>query len=241
MGRFITRTRRPPPGPTGAGVGVPPRWGAVGTALGSDPGCRADETRHLCAAAGEALAADGLPLTAALDALRSTTRAVTGREPPYPAVRAVGAGWSEATLGYLREVTCEDPLTGLASLPHLRGRLGELYRDEAVGVRVARDHHALLVLDSPAVPADGAVFGSALLAARLVDTVRTVFPSGLTAGRVGRQRIVVLVRRDDRLDRRLILVRALLAHVTPAVRVWVEVLPHDHATAAALLDGLAQP
>jgi hypothetical protein len=69
--------------------------------------------------------------------------------------------------------------------------------------------------------------------------VCTVFPGGLTASRVGRERVAVLVRRDARLDRRLGLVRTLLASVTPAVRVWVESLPLEHATAATLLDELA--
>jgi len=179
--------------------------------------------------------------TVAFDALRTATRAVTGREPPYAALRAVGGGWSEATLGYLHEVTCEDPLTGLASLPHLRSRVGELYRDQAAGASVVRDHQVLLVLDTPAPPLGGEVFGAALRTARLADTVRTVFPGGLTTGRVGRERVAVLARRDGRLDRRLALVRTLLAGVTPAVRVWVEPLPHDGATAAALLDELARP
>ena len=241
MGRNMSRARGPQSGRTGARVELPPRLDAAGEALASDPGCRGDDTLRTCAAAGQALAGDGLPLTDAFDALRTTTRAVTGREPPYAALRAVGAGWSEATLGYLHEVTCEDPLTGLASLPHLRSRVGELYRDEAAGVSVVRDHHVLLVLDTPAPPRGGEVFGAALRTARLADTVRTVFPGGLTAGRVGRERIAVLVRRDGRLDRRLTLVRTLLAGVTPAVRVWVEALPHDGGTAAALLDELARP
>ena len=241
MGRFITRARTPRSGRTEARVGLPPRLDAVGEALASDPGCRGDDTLHTCAAAGEDLAGDGLALTDAFDALRTTTRAVTGREPPYAALRALAAGWSEATLGYLREVTCEDPLTGLASLPHLRSRVGELYRDEAAGLSVVRDHHVLLVLDTPVPPRDGEVFGAALRTARLADTVRTVFPGGLTAGRVGRERVVVLARRDGRLERRLTLVRTLLAGVTPAVRVWVESLPQEEATAAALLDELARP
>ena len=241
MGRFITRTRGPRSGRTAARVELSPWLDAVGEALASDPGCRGVETRHLCEAAGQALAGDGVPLTGALDAVRTTARAVTGREPPYAALRAVGAGWSEATLDHLREVTCEDPLTGLAGLPHLRSRLGELYRDEAASIDLVRDHHALLVLDTPDPPLDGAVFGAALRTARLADTVRCVFPGGLTAGRVGRERVAVLVRRDGRLDRRLALVRTLLERVTPATRVWVESLPHDDATAATLLDELARP
>ena len=133
MGRFTTRARGPATGRSEARVELLPRWAAVGEALASDPACRLPETRLACATAGRELAGDGLPLDAALDALRTTTRAATRRDPAYDAVRALGAGWSEATLGYLQEITCEDPLTGLASLPHLRSRLAELYRDQAVG------------------------------------------------------------------------------------------------------------
>lgn len=82
---------------------------------------------------------------------------------------------------------------------------------------------------------------AALRTARLADTVRTVFPGGLTAGRVGRERAAFLVRRDGLLERRVMLVRTLLAGVTPVVRVWAESLPPDDASAAALLDGLARP
>ncbi len=240
MGRFSTRSRGPTTGRSEARVELLPRWAAVGEALASDPACRLAKTLTACANAGRELAGDGLPLSAALDALRTTTRAVTRRDPSYDSVRAVGAGWSEATLGHLRELTCEDPLTGLASLPHLRSRLAELYRDQAVGRGVVREHHVLLVLDTPGRPPEGEAFGSALRAARLADTARTVFPGGLTAGRVGPERVAVLVRRDDRLPRRLVLVRALLDGVTPPVRVWVESLPLEDSSAAALLDELAR-
>ena len=240
MGLFTTRTRGPTPGPSEARWELLPRFAAVGEALASDPACRVPDTLLACAIAGRGLAADGEPLESALDALRATTRVVTRREPPYDAVRAVGAGWSEATLGYLRDVTCEDPLTGLASLPHLRTRIAELYRDQAVGTGAVRDHHVLLLLDTPGRPRDGEVFGAALRTARLAETVRTVFPGGLTAGRMGRERVGVLMRRDGRLPRRLALVRTLLAGVTPTVRVWVEALPHEESSAAAMLDQLAR-
>ena len=240
MGRFTTRARGPRAGRTGARVELPPRLAAVGEALAPDPTCRADDARQACVVAGQAYASDGVPLTEALDALRTTARVVTGREPSYAALRAVAAGWSEATLGYLHEVTCEDPLTGLASLPHLRSRVAELYRDAAAGGGPARDRYALLVLDTPAPPAAGEVFGAALRTARLADMVRTVFPGGPAAGRVGRERVAVLVCRDARLERRTVLLRTLLGGVTPAVRVWVEALPRDDASAAALLDELAR-
>ena len=37
--------------------------------------------------------------------------------------------WSDATLEYLHDLSCEDPLTGLASLAHVRTRLDEIYRE----------------------------------------------------------------------------------------------------------------
>ena len=57
--------------------------------------------------------------------------------------------WSEATLEYLHELSCEDPLTGLASLAHVRTRLAEIYREaELTDVGVARSH-ALVVVELP--------------------------------------------------------------------------------------------
>ena len=55
--------------------------------------------------------------------------------------------WSEATLGYLHQLSCEDPLTGLASLAHVRSRLSELYRCRATGTAPCPHTHALVVLD----------------------------------------------------------------------------------------------
>ena len=52
--------------------------------------------------------------------------------------------------------------------------------------------------------------------------------------------MAVLVRRDGRLPRRLALVRALVGGVSPPVRVWVESLPLEGSSAAALLDELAR-
>ena len=57
-----------------------------------------------------------------------------GTEPAFTDACAVALGWSEATLAYLHQLSCADPLTGLASMAHLRGRLTEVYR----GVRAGR-------------------------------------------------------------------------------------------------------
>ena len=154
-------------------------------------------------------------------------------------VRALSGGWSEATLGYLHQLTCEDPLTGLASLAHLRSRIAEVYRERPADRRSVRESHALVVIET-VDPGDRDVFGAALRIARLAESARTVFAGGETVGRVGRERIAVLIRRDERLPRRLGLVRTLLSRVTPVPRVWVEALPDHDTAAAALLDELAR-
>lgn len=222
----------------------PPRFEATGEALASDPGAAAgtpgSALLDACVYVGMELGRDGVPLEDALDGLRATSLAVTGREPSFSLVRAVGSGWSEATLGYLHQLTCEDPLTGLASLPHLRSRISEVYRDQGIGAPPVRTSHALVVVDTVDAPDEPDVFAAALRLARLAETLRTVFAGGDTLGRVGRDRIAVLIRRDERLPRRLGLVRELLAGVTPVPRVWVESLPGGDDAAAALLDELAR-
>ena len=219
------------------------RFEATGEALASDPdtahGDPGSAVLDACLDAGLELGRDGVPLDDALDGLRQTCLTVTGRDPSYQVLRAVATGWSEATLGYLHQLTCEDPLTGLASLPHLRSRISEVYRDQRIGGRPVRESHALVVVDT-VDPGDLDVFAAALRIARLAETVRTVFAGGETLGRVGRERMAVLIRRDERLPRRLGLVRSLLSGVAPLPRVWVESLPGDDDAAAALLDELAR-
>lgn len=236
-GRSEVRAEPSQPGP------VPARFEATGDALASDPALGDPGTGvavlDACEYVGLELGRDGVPLEDALDGLRETSLLVTGRDPSYPMVRALSSGWSEATLGYLHQLTCEDPLTGLASLAHLRSRISEVYREQPADRRSVRESHALVVIET-VDPGDRDVFGAALRIARLAESARTVFAGGETVGRVSRERIAVLIRRDERLPRRLGLVRTLLSRVTPVPRVWVEALPDDDSAAAALLDELAR-
>src|SRR3546814_7933681 len=96
--------------------------------------------------------------------------------------------WSESTLAYLHQLSCEDPLTGLASLAHIRSRLSELYR----GARAADETHALVVLDLPNDPVGGDSFTRAMRLVRLGEVARTVFAGSETIGRSGSHRVVVL-------------------------------------------------
>src|SRR5262245_4520838 len=78
---------------------------------------------------GRDLAADGVPLDEVLSDLEAIYAAAGLGGPDFPVVRALSLSWTEVSLRYLHAQSCDDPLTGLASLPHLRSRLDEVYRD----------------------------------------------------------------------------------------------------------------
>jgi hypothetical protein len=163
--------------------------------------------------------------------------------------------WSEETLGYLHQLSCEDPLTGLASLAHVRARLSEVYRSAEQGERSTNTSHALVVVDVPllarrpfveggrtdmGVPAG---FESALWLSRLADYARLVFPGGETIGQASPSRLVVVAERGDLLAPRVGLLRGLVEDMDPRgerARVWIEGLPPSDDGAALLLDEIAR-
>jgi hypothetical protein len=222
---------------------MPARFEAVGEALVA--GSRAHDA---CAVVGRELARDGVDLSEALDGLRSTFAQVVGTEPDFASTEALSVAWSDETLGYLHQISCENPLTGLATLAHLRARLAELQRGaEASGVP-ASTRYALVVIDLPAHELDTAGggdgrFGHALLMARLADRARLVFSGEESVGEASPSRLLVLAARTDDLGLRVVVLKDLIADTTSlggAVRVWIEGLPSSHAAMAALLDELAR-
>ncbi len=251
MGLFATRTRRtatvdPEAGRAlsdGERLGLPPRFEAVGEALASGSG-----SVEACSVLGWELAQDGASLQEVLDALRATSLEVIGREPHFEDIAALCGAWSESTLAYLHQMSCEDPMTGLASLAHVRTRLSELYRGELRAEGSTQERFALVVADLPddagLGPASDGHLNRAMRLARLGDAARTVFAGTETLGRLGENRIVVVVARSSRLGRRVALLRRLLDQLDlsgqPA-RVWIEGLPPTDDGAAMLLDELARP
>ena len=220
---------------------VPPHFEAVGEALASG-----SSSVDACAVVGHDLARQGVSLEEALEGLRATYHLVAGADPDYASMRGVSVAWGESTLGYLHQLSCEDPLTGLATMAHVRGRLSELYRGELTESLGVREAYALVVVDASrgregtgGSRAD--VLTHALVAHRLGETVRGVFAGPETIGRLGPARVVVLARRDERLVQRAALLRRMVS--TPGggsggARVWIEGLPGSDAAAGALLDEL---
>ncbi len=153
--------------------------------------------------------------------------------------------WSDATLQYLHDLSCEDPLTGLASLAHIRSRLDEVYREAEVTDRSVQVSHALVVIDlefrRSSQPEHA--FTRALRLVQLTETIRSVFSGGQTIGRVGPDRVVVLVARGSDLGSSVALLRDFLGDLDlydARIRMWIEGLPAGPDSAARLLDELAR-
>jgi hypothetical protein len=192
------------------------------------------------------LAEDGASLEEVLAGLYSTALAVSGCAPTYADVHAVSVAWSESTLGYLHQLSCEDPLTGLATQSHVRSRLSELYRGQFHRDTRLPDSHALVVAelpdDSPGRKhGDSDAFSRAMRLVRLGEAARTVFTGAESIGLMGINRIVVVVDRDAQLGRRVAIMRKMLAMADHPTRVWIEGLPSTDAGAAILLHELARP
>lgn len=210
---------------------LPERFEAVAEAL-------AEQTSYVaetCWVVGHDLADSGVPLGESLDDLRTTTQVVADRDPAFHEVHALSVAWSDATLGYLHTISCADPLTGLATLAHLRERISELYRDAR-----ARSH-ALVVTDAHLPHAPGAEIDSIATARRmslLGQTARSVFAGAAAVGQVGHSRLVVVAPRDEMLVRRLGLLKRMVEH--SADRIWIEGLPENDRSAGFLLDELAR-
>jgi GGDEF domain-containing protein len=193
----------------------------------------------------------------ALEALRTSWRVVVGTDPSYEAIVALLTAWNETTLGYLHQLSCEDPLTGLASQAHLRTRLAELYRAEMAtmdgssvptGMGPAEAAEFALVMcsvpwgDDPS-DEQGDHFTRAMRLTRMGEMARTVFSRNETIARLGSRSVAVLVPRDARLGRRVRVLRTLLSDLEvdgPPARVWIEGLPRSDTGAVMLLDELAR-
>jgi hypothetical protein len=247
MAKFSTLAFRRS-GPTQVGdlpdrvrMALPLRFEAVGEAL-----LGGGEVTAACTVVGRDVARDGAALAEALDALFTTYDLVLGTEPSFEAAEALSVAWSEATLEYLHDLSCEDPLTGLASLAHVRTRLAEIYREaEFTDVDVAGSHALVLVELSFGRPGGGPgqQFTRALRLVQVTEALRAVYSGGQTLGRLGLDRAAAIVPRTADLGMSVALLREFLADLdlgSTDVRVWIEGLPSSADSATRLLDELAR-
>ena len=222
-------------------LALPTRFEAVAEALAAD----ADVTGP-CTVVGRDVAKDGTSLAEALESLRATYETVLEGVPTFEATQALSVAWSDATLEYLHDLSCEDPLTGLASLAHIRTRLSEIYRESEMTDAGVPASHALVVVElgfREPTTGPGHHFTRAMRLAQVAEALRGVYSGGQTLGRLGVGRAVAVVSRSADLGLSVALVRDFLADVDLGhtdVRVWVEGLPGSAFSATLLLDDLAR-
>jgi hypothetical protein len=220
---------------------LPMRFEAVGEALAS-----AGDVIAACNVVGGDVARDGAALGEALSGLRTTYALVRGTTPDFDATEALSVAWSEATLEYLHDLSCEDPLTGLTSLAHVRTRLAEVYRDAELSDISVQNSHALVVVALRSRGAEALLehhFTRALRLSQVAEAVRAVFSGGHTIGKLGLNRAVALVNRSQDLGLSVATLAEYLDDLdlgASDARVWIEGLPATPESASRLLDELAR-
>lgn len=245
MSKFAARSlRRSAVVPELAGhvrLALPTRFEALAEALVAD----ADVTGP-CAVVGRDIAQDGTPLAEALESLRTTYEMVLEGVPTFEATQALSVAWSDATLEYLHDLSCEDPLTGLASLAHIRTRLSEIYRDSELSDVDVSSSHALVIVElsfGEPTAGPGHHFTRAMRLVQVAEALRGVYCGGQTLGRLGRDRAVAVVPRSADLGLSVAMLREFLADLDLGrtdLRVWIEGLPTSAFSATLLLDDLAR-
>ena len=188
---------------------------------------------------GASAARLGVPLHEVLDHME---RAFAGREPSYEATRAAVLAWADEALVLHADISCEDPLTSLASTAYVRSRLAEMYRGAERDGHLVSERSALVVVELPSRHT-GHEIEESLRALDVAEAMRAVFAGDETVAQMSPRRFAALVGRE-RADvvsmslLRILLERALGSHVQP--RLWVEELPPSADGISRVLAGLAE-
>ncbi len=262
MTQFDSLTR--PPGLTADVRGRPdylPRTMVRGLEPIADALVHSGDVEACAVEVGRELAAEGVALNQVLDDLETTYAAVAAGSPGYLVVRALCLAWTEVSLQYLHGLSCHDPLTGLASLPHLRSRIDELFRTAERDRRTGPEAYALVVVElgPPVRPlricrsagdgqhsASSLRLSTVLALVEVTEAMRDVFSGGETFARICGRRACALVSRDAALGaaleslRQLLEDRSALRYHRAGPRVWIESLPATSELTSALLDELAR-
>ncbi|HSS68627.1 MAG TPA: hypothetical protein VLK34_08740 [Nocardioidaceae bacterium] len=195
---------------------------------------------------GRSASAEGVALDDVL-ANVAVTYQVSGDivdEPPFEVVRAVAGAWADSSLRFLHSVSCEDPLTGLASLAHMRTRMSEVYREtDRLGI-VPTSSHALLVVQLHWPDTATTTFDRLLRLIDVAELLRSVYTGDEVVGQLTASRTAVLVRRDSTIGQSVSSLLGLLQEweerTGVVTRLWIEGLPATQLAGEAMLDELAR-
>jgi len=201
---------------------------------------------QVVAAVASDYARAGECLSHLLDDLHATYRAL-GRARPRPSlVRSASEAWAESMLSRLGDISCEDPLTGLATANHVRLRLAELYRSSRGSA--GETYRLLEVLVSCSSlggrsPGLEGAFQPELQLAVVGHAIRTVLPRTDTIASLGRHAVLAIARDSDCVDSSVQeLARRAQDHLSSgySASVRVKPLPGSLSEAKGLIDQLSR-
>lgn len=184
----------------------------------------------------------GTPLQEVLDQLERAYARQGGTPPAYEVVKALTLAWSETALVHHHEMSCEDPLTALSTLAHLRSRLGDLYRGAECDGSTVSESHALVVVELPREVSTN-LLGGSLKMLEAAEAMRTVYSGDETISQVARRRAAALVSRE-RTDRSTLELLQILvrrqSYGAAEPRLWIESPPRSAIGIGWLLTELAR-
>ncbi len=158
-----------------------PDWPTSGGGGGTGVGDVGGGLVVACAGLGRSRAQAGTGIAETIDDLAALF-AVLEEALPVRLICAVAAGWAEESQAQPARDGCEDPLSGLATLPYLRTRLAEVYREAEHGGTSPADTHRLLVVRLPRRPDP---WHRMALAIGVGRDLRAAFPGGETLSMAG--------------------------------------------------------
>jgi hypothetical protein len=180
----------------------------------------------------------GVPLHEVMDHVE---RAHAPGEPSVATIRAAALAWVEEALDHQVDVSCEHPLTALSTVPHVRSRLGDVYRGaERDGARAA-DTHALVVVELPRIE-PGNELEHSLRSLEVSEAMRMVFVGDETIAQMSPRRFAALASREHADDVAISLLAMVLERALgddSQTRMWVERLPSSADGIATMLAGLS--
>jgi hypothetical protein len=211
-------------------------WQVAAVDTVSIAACRRTGLAAACGLLGRERARAGVGIGEAITDLAALCFVLDGANPPLDLVRPLAEGWAEAGLARMSDATCEDPLTGLATLPYLRTRLGEVYRETRQAGQCTADTHRLLVADLPHRLDPWDRLSVLILVS---NDLRASFPGGETLSLAGSGRAIALVRALPELQFRATGLRRSLAEAH-GTRLRLLRPPARLEEALRILDGLAR-
>jgi hypothetical protein len=131
-----------------------------------------------CESLGRARAQAGVGVAEAIADFAALYAVLDRGTPPLHLVSSIAEGWAEEGLARHSQGQCEDPLTGLTTIPYLRTRLTELYRAADQLGSIPASTHRLVVVRLPRRPDPWRRMAADIL---LGHDLRATFPGGTLA------------------------------------------------------------